>query len=86
MLDLLGSTHLVEGVLRVVVGVQGALIVLLHPLVQWMPGHVGVEPLELFAELRHVLIRGPFGGRQLVLQLGVLISLPLLHGLAPIQQ
>ena len=86
MLDLVGLADLVQGHLRVLVRIQRPLVVLLHRLVERVAGHVGVEPLQLLAELGHVLVGGPLGGGQLVLQLGLLLGLPLLDGFAPVQQ
>ena len=59
--DLLGLGHRVQRHLRVVVRVQGPLVVLLHRLVERMPGDIGVQPLQFLAKLGDILIGGALG-------------------------
>ena len=83
--DFLGSGYRIQRHLRVVVGVQGTLVVLLHPLIERMPGNVGIQPLQFLAELRDVLIGGALGGRELGLQCSLLRGVPLLDGVPPVK-
>ena len=66
--DLVGLGNRVQRHLGVVVGVQGALVVLLHRLVEWMPGDIGVQPLQFLAKLGDILVGCPLGGGELGFQ------------------
>jgi len=57
VLDLLGAPHSCGRGLGVLVGVERALVVLARALVQLSPTELGVESLQLLAELGHVLAR-----------------------------
>src|SRR6478735_7162054 len=53
---LLRLGHSVQRHLRVVVRIEGPLVVLLHRLVERMPGDIGVQPLQFLAKLGDILI------------------------------
>lgn len=75
MLDLFGLGHRVQRTLRVLIGIKGAGVVLLHRLVQSMPGDVGVKRLQFLAELGDVLISNPLDCRELRLEFPALVRL-----------
>ena len=83
--DLVGPGNRVQRHLRVVVGVQSALVVLLHRLVEGMPGDIGVQPLQFLAELRDILVSCPLGGGELGLQCRLLRGLALLDRIPPVE-
>jgi hypothetical protein len=66
VLDLVRLDHRIQRHLGVVVRVERPLVVLLHRLVECVPGHVGIQALELLAELGDVLIGCTLRGRSWV--------------------
>ena len=85
MSDFLGPGHSVERHLRVVVRVQSALVVLLHWLIECMPGNVGVQPLQFLAKLRDILISCALGRGELGLQCCLFRGMSLLDGMPPVE-
>ena len=82
--DFLGPGNRVQRHLRVVVGVQSALVVLLHRLVKWMPADIGVQPLQFLAKLRDIFVSCPLGCGDLGFQCRSLGGLALLDRIPPV--